>query len=59
MHEILGFILPVIAASAEAMIWVLIIVTLVLIGRGKILPSEKPIIIERTGQCGHPPPPQL
>lgn len=50
MHEILGFILPVIAASAEAMIWVLIIVTLVLIGRGKMLPSEKPIIIERTGQ---------
>lgn len=50
MHEILGFILPVIAASAEAMIWVLIIVILVLIGRGKMLPSEKPIIIERTGQ---------
>lgn len=50
MHEILGFILPVFAASAEAMIWVLIIVILIVIGRGKILPSEKPLIIERTGQ---------
>ncbi len=50
MHEVMGFILPVFAASAEAMIWVLIIVALVVIGRGKMLPSEKPIIIERTGQ---------
>ncbi len=50
MHEILGFILPILAASAEGMIWVLIVVVLVVIGRGMILPSEKPIIIERNGQ---------
>lgn len=50
MHEILGFILPVFAASAEAMIWILLIVILIIIGKGKILPSEKPVIIERKGQ---------
>lgn len=50
MHEIMQFILPMIAASAEAMFWILIIVILAVIGRGKILPSEKPLIIERKGQ---------
>lgn len=50
MHEIMEFILPVFAASAEVMFWILIIVILVVIGRGKILPSEKPLIIERKGQ---------
>ena len=38
------------AASAEVMIWLLIIGALVIIGKGKILPSEKPLIIERQGQ---------
>ncbi len=50
MHEILGFILPILAASAEGMIWVLMVVVLIVIGRGMILPSEKPITIERSGQ---------
>lgn len=50
MHEIMSFIWPMMAASAEVMIWVLIIVILIVIGRGKILPSEKPLIIERKGQ---------
>lgn len=50
MHAIMGFIWPMMAASAELMIWVLIIAALVIIGRGKILPSEKPLIIEREGQ---------
>lgn len=49
MHKIMEFILPVVFASAEAMIWVLLIGVLVLIGRGKLLPSEKPHNIERTG----------
>lgn len=50
MHEIMGFIWPMMAASAELMIWILIIAALVIIGRGKILPSEKPLVIEREGQ---------
>ena len=49
MHKIMEFVLPVIAASAEAMIWVLLIGTLLLIGRGKLMPSEKTLIIERKG----------
>jgi hypothetical protein len=43
------FVLPVVFASGEAMIWVLLIVTLIVVGRGKILPSEKTLVIER--QC--------
>lgn len=50
MHEIMEFLLPIFAASAEAMIWVLMIVTLIVIGRGKMLPSEKALVIERNGQ---------
>ncbi len=50
MHQILEFILPIMAASAEAMIWVLIVVVLVVIGRGAMAPSEKPIFIERNGK---------
>jgi len=50
MREIMGFIWPLMAASAEAMMWFGIILVLVIIGRGKILPSEKPIFIDRTGQ---------
>lgn len=50
MHEIMGFIWPMMAASAEAMIFLWIIVILVVIGRGKLLPSEKQIVIERSGQ---------
>jgi len=38
------------AASAEGMIWFWLIVILLIIGRGKILPSERPVVIERTGQ---------
>lgn len=37
------------AASAEGMMWFWIVVILVIIGRGKILPSEKPILIDRKG----------
>src|ERR1017187_8007828 len=50
MHEIMGFIWPMMAASAEGMMWFWIIVVLVIIGRGKILPSEKAIIIDRKGK---------
>lgn len=50
MHEIMQFILPIMAASAEVMFWVLIILALVVIGRGKILPSEKRLVIERQGK---------
>jgi hypothetical protein len=50
MHEILGFIWPIMAASAEGMIFLWIIVILVIIGRGKILPSEKTITIDRNGR---------
>lgn len=50
MHEIMGFILPFIFASGEAMIGVLILVILIVLGRGKILPSVKPLVIERKGQ---------
>lgn len=50
MHQIMQFILPMMAASAEVMFWVLIILTLVIIGRGKMLPSEKHLIIERQGK---------
>jgi hypothetical protein len=44
------FILPVIFASGEAMLWILMIVILVIIGKGKLLPSEKTLVIERKGQ---------
>ena len=50
MHEIMQFILPVVAASGEAMLWILMILILVVIGRGKMLPSEKHLIIERHGK---------
>lgn len=50
MHEIMGFIWPMMAASAEGMMWFWIVVILIIIGRGKILPSEKTIIIDRKGQ---------
>ncbi len=50
MHEILGFIWPIMAASAEGMLFFLMIVILAIIGRGKILPSEQAIIIDRTGR---------
>ena len=50
MHEIMGFIWPLMAASAEAMIFFWIVVVLIIIGRGKLLPSEKHIVIERNGQ---------
>ena len=50
MHQIMEFALPVFAASAEGMAWVLIIVILLIIGKGKILPSEKALVIERAGQ---------
>ncbi len=50
MHEIMGFIWPMMAASAEGMMWFWLIVILLIIGRGKILPSEKAIIIDRKGQ---------
>ena len=49
MHEIMQFVLPVVAASGEAMLWILMILILVVIGRGKMLPSEKRLIIERQG----------
>ena len=50
MHEIMGFLWPMMAASAEGMMWFWLIVVLVIIGRGKILPSERAIIIDRKGQ---------
>lgn len=50
MHEILGFILPFVFASGEAVLGVLILVILFVIGRGKILRSEKVIMLERMGQ---------
>jgi hypothetical protein len=50
MQEIMGFVWPMMAASAEGMMWFWLIVILLIIGRGKILPSEKSVIIERTGQ---------
>lgn len=50
MHEIMEFIWPMMAASAEGMVFFWIIVVLVIIGRGKILPSENAIVIDRQGQ---------
>jgi hypothetical protein len=50
MHKILEFILPIVAASGEAVIGIFILITVVVIGRGKILSSEKPVTIERKGQ---------
>ncbi len=46
----MGFVWPLMAASAEAMIFLWIVVILVIIGRGKLLPSEKQIVIERSGK---------
>ncbi len=50
MHEILEYILPIVFASGEAMLGVLMFVILIVVGRGKILPSEKVLVIERPGQ---------
>lgn len=50
MHKIMEFILPVVFASAEAIFWVLLITVLVIFGKGKLLPSEKTLVIERKGQ---------
>ena len=50
MHKILEFILPFAFASAEAMIWILLITVLIIFGKGKLLPSEKTLVIERKGQ---------
>lgn len=47
MHEIMEFVLPVLFASGEAMIWVLLFALLIAIGRGRLLPSEKTLVIER------------
>jgi hypothetical protein len=49
VHEIMGFVLPIVAASAEAMIWILLILILVIIGKGKILPSQNRLSIVRAG----------
>jgi hypothetical protein len=46
----MGFVWPLMAASAEAMIFLWVLVVLVIIGRGKLLPSEKQIVIERGGK---------
>ena len=50
MHKIMEFILPIVFASSEAMIWILLIAILIIIGKGKLLPSEKMLVIERKGQ---------
>lgn len=50
MHTLMEFILPVLSASGEAVIMVLIVVVLFLIGRGRLQPSEKTLVIERPGQ---------
>lgn len=50
MHHALEFVLPVVFASGEAMIWVLLIVVLIAVGRGRILPSEKTLFIDRPGR---------
>ena len=50
MHKIMEFVLPVVFASAEAMIWILLITVLIIFGKGKLLPSEKTLVIERKGQ---------
>lgn len=50
MHKIMEFILPILFASSEAMIWILLIAVLIVIGKGKLLPSEKMLMIERKGQ---------
>lgn len=47
MHQIMEFVLPVLFASGEAMIWVLLFALLIAIGRGRLLPSEKTLVIER------------
>ena len=44
------FILPVLSASGEAVIFTLIVIVLFVIGRGRIQPSEKTLVIERPGQ---------
>ncbi len=50
MHEIFEFILPIVFSAGEAVIATLILLVLVLIGRGKIFPSERVLVIERKGQ---------
>jgi len=50
MHQVMEFILPILSASGEAVIMVLILVVLFIIGRGRIQPSEKTLFIERPDQ---------
>lgn len=50
MHRIMEFVLPVVFASGEAMIWILLITVLIIFGKGKLLPSERTLVIERKGQ---------
>ncbi len=50
MHELMEFVFPIVFSSGEALIAILIVVTLFAIGRGKIVPSQKPLVIERAGQ---------
>lgn len=50
LHAIIELVGPILVASAEGMLWVLLGVTLYVIGRGHILPSQRTITIERPGQ---------
>jgi hypothetical protein len=50
MNKIMEFLLPVALSSGEAIISILIIITVFAVGRGKILPSEKALVIERKGK---------
>lgn|SRR5487761_2301323 len=50
MHEVLEYILPVVFSSGEAMIALMIFIILLIVGRGKLLPSEKMLFIERRGR---------
>ncbi len=50
MHKVMEFILPILSASGEAVIFTLIVGVLFVIGRGRIQPSEKTLFIERPGQ---------
>ena len=47
MHNVMEFVLPVVFASGEVMIWILLFVLLIAIGRGRLMPSEKTLVIER------------
>jgi hypothetical protein len=50
LHALIELVGPILVASAEGMLWVLLAVTLYLIGRGHILPSQRTISIERPCQ---------